>query len=445
MTRDTYVIIPHPTEPKVLVAQTAGGWSLPCTTVPDKMLAMVEPLIEAVRQQFVIEVTVLRRARVYQTTNTDGAVQSVGIFELENHSTTVAPPVATRWIGGSELSALLIPDDIHRETIAAWGTDEAGTVPPLRAPWAQKGWWDRTTDWIRTQLATLGYSVSGSMTQLKQWSISAVVRVPTHKGVVFFKALPPFFAIEPVVTRALARWYPDYLPQVLVIDPSQRWMVQHAFTGVGLEVSGRAAWDRALRELAQMQIEYRLRVPELLALGCADRRLTVLEQQIEPLLYDPPLQELAGLDEAEIKRLRTLAPHLKALCKAVAACGIPGTLAHGDFHSGNVTVSGNHCIIYDWSDACVGHPFFDLHTVFLSNFPETLQEERDQLRDTYLQAWTSFAPKERLLYAFEQSKPLNALHQAVSYRHILEGLEPDTRDELRGGLTYWLRMVLELK
>jgi aminoglycoside phosphotransferase (APT) family kinase protein len=151
------------------------------------------------------------------------------------------------------------------------------------------------------------------------------------------------------------------------------------------------------------------------------------------------------LDEAEITRLRTLATRLKALCATVAACGIPGTRAHGDFHCGNVMVSGDPCIIYDWSDACVGHPFFDLHTVFLSNFPDTLPDKRDHLRDTYLDAWTSFAAKKRLIYAFEQFKPLNAMHQAVSYRHVLEGLEPDTRAELRGGLTYWLRMVLELE
>jgi hypothetical protein len=40
--------------------------------------------------------------------------------------------------------------------------------------------------------------------------------------------------------------------------------------------------------------------------------------------------------------------------------------------------------------------------------------------------------------------PLSALHQAVSYQHIINSMEPHIRHESAGGLPYWLRKLLEL-
>jgi hypothetical protein len=44
---------------------------------------------------------------------------------------------------------------------------------------------------------------------------------------------------------------------------------------------------------------------------------------------------------------------------------------------------------------------------------------------------------------WQLAEPLGALHQAVSYQHILAALEPNSRPELSGGLSLWLRRVIQ--
>ena len=44
---------------------------------------------------------------------------------------------------------------------------------------------------------------------------------------------------------------------------------------------------------------------------------------------------------------------------AVAACGVPDTLVHGDFHPGNVAGRPDDYVILDWGDSFVGHPLLD--------------------------------------------------------------------------------------
>ena len=56
-------------------------------------------------------------------------------------------------------------------------------------------------------------------------------------------------------------------------------------------------------------------------------------------------------------------PQLHDLIGHLAAGPLPETLVHGDFHPWNVQRDGDRLVIFDWSDACWGHPFFDVPTV----------------------------------------------------------------------------------
>jgi hypothetical protein len=66
-----------------------------------------------------------------------------------------------------------------------------------------------------------------------------------------------------------------------------------------------------------------------------------------------------------------------------------------------------------------------------------------RLRNSYLEVWTAYEPIEPLLEAWELAMPLCALHQAVSYQHIVATLENTSKPELASGLTYWLRTLLQ--
>ena len=45
---------------------------------------------------------------------------------------------------------------------------------------------------------------------------------------------------------------------------------------------------------------------------------------------------------------------------------------------------------------------------------------------------------------FPLSQTLATIHQAVSYQHIMANVEGISKQEMRGGATYWLRKLLQL-
>ena len=143
-----------------------------------------------------------------------------------------------------------------------------------------------------------------------------------------------YFVDEAMVTARLAERFPDHVPMPLAIEPEHGWLLLPQFDEL---FSLRAPLDvhrEALRRFAGLQRQSSELVDELLADGCLDRRLDVLETQIDPLVNDP--EAVARLTSDEVKELRRLAPALKETCRRLAALGLPPTLVHGDLHMLNV-------------------------------------------------------------------------------------------------------------
>jgi Ser/Thr protein kinase RdoA (MazF antagonist) len=135
--------------------------------------------------------------------------------------------------------------------------------------------------------------------------------------------------------------------------------------------------------------------------------------------------------------LRAAVPRLAAHCAELDTHAVPPSVVHGDLHMSNVARGPRGYRFFDWSDACVAHPFVDLIVV--------LEEEdgplRDRLRDAYLSEWTAFEPAARLLRAWRLAEPLVALHQAISYRSIAASQPPADRHMMQS-TAYWLRKVI---
>ncbi len=120
---------------------------------------------------------------------------------------------------------------------------------------------------------------------------------------------------------------------------------------------------------------------ELLADGCLDRRLEVLEAQIHPLLHDPVATARFTADETA--ELRGLEPALVELCRRLDALELPATLLHGDLHMLNVARLNGDLVYFDWTDACISHPFLDL--ISLQWEPD--EASRAVLLNAYLEGW----------------------------------------------------------
>ncbi len=437
-----YVILPDPTAPRLLLLPDGDGWSLPQLTDPQRNAMYVAYVRRELQSRWAVEATVLRWA-LFEEDRTAPARQAV-VLVLENHSSDWAAPPGARWVGPEDLTGLTFAIPAHQEVIATYLREEAtGVIPAERAPWARRGWLSGALRWIERQLAALALTPQGPIEQLRLWSISCLLRVPTDAGDLYFKAVPPLFATEPRITAGLAARYPGHLPQVLASDLDRGWMLLRDFGGgQALEELPLAEWEATLRLWGWIQRSWVDQTDALLALGCQDFRLEILAARVDDLRADlPGLPDLTATERAQ---LQAVAPRLPTLCAELAAYALPATLTHGDFHAGNILRDGDRTLIYDWTDASVAHPFLDMATIVEWMPGETQPDARARLWTAYLTAWADQNTPERLREAAKLGEVLGCLRQVLSYQQITASLEPVCRAEMAGGIPMWIRRMLHL-
>lgn len=185
-----------------------------------------------------------------------------------------------------------------------------------------------------------------------------------------------------------------------------------------------------------MQIELAQRVPELLALGLPDRRLSILPTLYEPLLTDVDVLRVdqpLGLTCQQYGWLLDLSTHVAELCERLADHRIPETINHGDLNDGNVFLGDGRSIFIDWGDGCVSHPFYSLRTVLVSaEISLGLEENSPELwplRDPYLEPWTRYGSREDLLRALELAGRLASINGALTWHRLVSKLEGVRREE----------------
>lgn len=413
-------LLRHPTEPRVLLLRGDRTWRLPRVVAPpDTWSADARAAVAAFEGRLGTRPWVRRPL---------GLDDGEAVLELELQDQAWRPPANGRWAGLDELDRIRV-DERHRAVAASY-LGALGAVPAQRAPWARDGWRGELRSWLDDEAARLGRRVV-ALEQVKTWGISTVLRVGTDRGDLWFKvsAALPLFVNEAVVTQRLAERFPGLVPAPVAVDAERGWLLFEPF-----EVVGWGASLEVRRELfgrfAGLQVRTARLTRELLGDGCLDRSLDVLERQLDELLADR--RALHRLDAKEVRALRRLAPRLHELIRRLGAVGLPMTLVHGDLHPGNVARVDGELLYFDWTDACVAHPFVDLHS---------LQWERDdrvraEILDAYLEQWAEVAPEADLREAAALSRAVTPLHHAVSYATIARSLEPTSRPELDATHTF---------
>ena len=324
---------------------------------------------------------------------------------------------------------------------------------PYQLPWEHPDWLEQATAWIHAQLEAQGTDITGPIEILHQRPWSTLARLSTTNGTVYFKAPAPAYPYEAALTQALARWRPDCTVPVLAVDLDQGWLLT-ADAGTTLRDIGRTPgqvehWLKVLPLCAELQIEMAARVPELLALGMPDRRLSILPQLYAQLLEDSDNLRVGlepGLTPEEFQRLRDLQPGVAGLCEQLASAGLPETLTHEEVHDGNVLVNGRRYIFIDWSDSSVAHPFFTmLVTIRAAAHRLELAEEGPEmirLRDAYLEPWTRFATRPTLLSAFGQAYRLGMANRALSWQLGTGSLAAKHKEPYADAVPGWLQDFL---
>ena len=314
--------------------------------------------------------------------------------------------------GGS--GAYLVEVDRTPETaLAVWPADPL-VDHPLRQGWARPGGARRDVEWAAAALDTVGLRRTGPARQVKSWNLSSIWCLPTDHGNTWLKVVPPMFAHEAAVVACLGS---PSVPRVLAGEQGRMLMADIAGAD-NFSASGRALLPM-VRMLIDLQLRCIDRVDELLGLGVPDHRLIARA----PGLVDVVADHQDALEQDELRALDQLLTGLDARCRDIESCGVPETLAHGDFHPGNVRGPLGAYVILDWSDSCVAHPLTDE----LAFFRPLSAKDRALVGSAWTSAWRDAVPGCDPDRAKELLRPLMPLGAALTYAEFCAAIEPDER------------------
>jgi hypothetical protein len=216
--------------------------------------------------------------------------------------------------------------------------------------------------------------------------------VPLADGAAFFKACQPVQAFEPRLTAALARRWPDRIPEVLGWDEERAWLLL-TDAGTPLMAFGDQldAWFAVLPLYAELQRAEILHVAEHLAGGVPDRRAMG-----HPDLFADLLLDELPLTGENLAQLRAFAPRFAELCAASTPLGFP-TRSSTTTCMPRTSGRDGQVRICDWGDACVSHPFCTLADTFRllerSLALDSSNPAFERLRDAYLEPWGNGTPR----------------------------------------------------
>jgi hypothetical protein len=365
-----------------------------------------EPVVVGARARFGLEVTVLR---------------------------LVEAPMAQRAAGGPVTYLAELAQPPSRQ-LAPWPDAAADPLldHPLRLPYARPGGPDRDLAWAEDRLRAVGQDRVGPAVQVKTWNLSSVWRLPTATGPAWLKVVPPFFGHEGAM---LARLDPAVVPPLIAAEGPRVLLA---------DVPGEDHWDgplpvllRVLGMLVGLQRDWVDRLHELAEVGAPDWRVG----PFVPAVTDLVARTAGQLDAGTRVGLQALLAGLPDRFAAVASCGVPDTLVHGDFHPGNTrgSVEGRS-VLLDWGDCGIGNPLLD-QAAFLSSIGAA---KREPVRAAWATLWRDAVPGSDPDRAAELLAPIGALRQALIYRTFLDGIEPAERVYHANDPGTWLRRAARL-
>ena len=358
----------------------------------------IAPVVAGAREHYGLEITVLRLLSTESETAPGGLVTYL--------AEVAAPVVAESWSG-------TLPDH------------------PLRLPYARPGGPAADLAWAQSVLAAHGLALVGAPQQMRTWNLSSLWRLPVAGGSAWLKAVPPFFAHEGDMLALLAG---GPVPRLLGRDGGR--VVLAEVPGEDLYDAGLSQLLRMVEVLVGLQRQFVGQTDKLIALGLPDWRAAGLSAAIARVFE----RNRPCLTEAEASTLTRFIDTLAARFVEVAACGIPDTLVHGDFHPGNVRGDDRHLTLLDWGDAGVGHPLLD-QAAFLDRVPVAAVEP---LREHWHAQWQALLPGTDPERAGHLLGPVAAARQAVIYQSFLDGIEPSEHPYHRDDPANWLRATASL-
>lgn len=327
--------------------------------------------------------------------------------------------------------------------------------------WRDATWRQSAEAWIRQRAAAISQPVTGPITGVRFLPWSAVLRAPTSRGDLYFKACGPSQAFEPALAAFLTDARPDCMIPILAANiPRGRLLMPDGgatlTAAVHVPDDGPDHWRRVLTLLAGVQREMIPRAAELLALGLPDRRPAVLPGLFADLLARPDrllVDQPDALTTDDMAHLQAVAARVADLGAELAAGSPPDTYVHDDLHEDHIFARAEpggawRYTFFDYGDACLAHPFMQL--VARPRFaPGRFGSEGDEtlfsLHEDYLHHWGGYAPLTALRRALSIALALGGIMRAVTWVNAcgdqVDKLSPELRGFYAQGVAFWMRQV----
>jgi Phosphotransferase enzyme family len=414
-----HLIIPRNGNSEVLLQTNGESYSLPQVEIP-KWRRAVEFLTKRVKENWGLETVCLFDPR---WEDADRGGWRFNYQVIEPRDSDWIPPSSLRWMKLSLVSPETFEcTDQLRALERSLDFADAFNSGERPGPFAKAGWIDDLMKWMQFHLYPLGLTLTGSFRQLNGNPFFSLIRFETNASAVWFKAVGEPNLQEYEITKKLAESHPEFLPTIIATRPEWHGLLMAEVDGTNLRNSlDLDQWRLAVSTLASLQIDLIGRTDWLLQIGCKDRRLSKILDDVDPFLevMVEVMQRQPKTPPEILTRpeLLELGKRLKDACHRLESAEVLDTLVHGDFNPANIRVTLDHrCVFLDWAEGYVGPPsvtFEHLLANLRRNHPELTSWE-EPLRETYMARWKTVVTSRQISEAMVLTPLIAVLCYALS-------------------------------
>ena len=277
------------------------------------------------------------------------------------------------------------------------------------------GWLREIKDWVRQEIEPLGERLTGEHLQLNASATNSLLRLAASGSAFWFKAVGEPAVREFEITRYLKRKFPAFLPEIVAERADCKGWLSKEFLGIHPdETSPDTIWITVATALAELQVASIGQTLHLSEAGCFDAGTRALAELVDPffaavtdLMEAQASSSPAPLSREQLKEVRNV---LFDAISTVDQLGVPATLGHLDFNTGNILVGGNRAVFLDWASGCIGSPFPTLE--YLLEQIRTLRGSDQSLlarvQSAYAQKWQSLIAADEMCVALAANPLLAA-------------------------------------
>ncbi|WP_341501298.1 aminoglycoside phosphotransferase family protein [Gallaecimonas sp. GXIMD4217] len=297
----------------------------------------------------------------------------------------------------------------------------------IKQQWQDPDWLIDASQWIETELEKRQLSATAPLERVSGWALGHILRQGTSRGDFYFKATArlPLFSNEASLCATLHELFPGATPAPLAIRADRQWQLTASFGQALPEDSETSVWADAFADYARLQSRSPRYLDRLRASGCLARPIEALPAQLAEAFDNPDITAMLPA----VVRSNT-AKTLDKVATAITALGrhpLPEALVHGDLHIENIAKTQDGFVFFDWSDACISHPFIDGTYLYrMAGGPE-----KERIIDGYLSGWTQLADKAELRQCWDTAEILCYAHQALSYGSMMLNIPEPGRTDLK--------------